>query len=182
VDNFNIGQTRALSRHEEKNWQGVLNAIPTAAYTCDAAGLITYFNALAEAVWGRKPKLRDPADRYCGSFRMYRGDGTQLPHGECWMALALQAGKPYHGREIVIEQPCGHRVCGFAYAYPMRNHEDQVIGALNLVLNITAQKKLVAEREVHRTLVARHHDAALAMIEVGISALAGMKWANSAFN
>jgi PAS domain-containing protein len=45
-------------------WQGVLDSIPVAAYTCDAAGLITYFNRQAVSVWGRTVNLRDITYRY----------------------------------------------------------------------------------------------------------------------
>ena len=38
--------------------------LPAAAYTCDAEGLITYFNPRAIELWGREPKLNDPIDRY----------------------------------------------------------------------------------------------------------------------
>jgi PAS domain-containing protein len=42
----------------------LLEALPAAAYTCDAEGCITYFNRRAVEAWGREPKLNDPLDRY----------------------------------------------------------------------------------------------------------------------
>ena len=42
----------------------LLDKLPAAAYTCDAEGLITYFNEQAVQLWGREPKLNDPIDRY----------------------------------------------------------------------------------------------------------------------
>jgi PAS domain-containing protein len=42
----------------------LLENLPAAAYTCDAKGLITYFNPRAVELWGREPKLNDPVDRY----------------------------------------------------------------------------------------------------------------------
>ncbi len=42
----------------------LLEKLPAGAYTCDAEGLITYFNQRAVELWGREPKLYDPADRY----------------------------------------------------------------------------------------------------------------------
>ena len=44
----------------------LLEQLPAAAYTCDRDGLITYFNPQAVELWGRAPKLNDPADRFCG--------------------------------------------------------------------------------------------------------------------
>src|SRR3712207_8157383 len=52
----------------------------SAAYTCDRDGLITYFNTRAVQVWGREPKLNDPVDRFCGSFRLFSPDGSPIGH------------------------------------------------------------------------------------------------------
>ncbi len=42
----------------------LLENLPAGAYTCDADGLITYYNQRAVEMWGRAPKLNDPLDRY----------------------------------------------------------------------------------------------------------------------
>jgi two-component system, LuxR family, sensor kinase FixL len=155
----------AASPAQKANWRGILDPIPAAAYICDAAGLITYFNPLAAAVWGRAPALRDPADRYCGSLKLYLPDGTPVRHEECWMALALLEDKPYNGREIVIERSDGGRTLGLAHANPLRDDQDRLIGAVNLVVDNTVPR-----------------GATLAMTEVAIALLAGMRWPASTFN
>src|SRR6188768_1538959 len=88
----------------------LLDRLPSAAYTCDAEGLITYYNLHALELWGRKPRLNHPADRFCGSFKLFTPDGAPIPHSECWMALALRDQREYNGHEIVIERPDGSRV------------------------------------------------------------------------
>src|SRR5688572_20994935 len=82
----------------------LLDKLPAAAYTCNADGLITYYNRRAVDVWGREPKINDPIDRFCGSFRLYATDGEPIAHDHCWMALALRDGSEYNGHEIVIER------------------------------------------------------------------------------
>ena len=54
----------------------LLEKLPAGAYTCDADGLITYFNDYAVQLWGRAPKLHNPVDRFCGSFRLLLPDGS----------------------------------------------------------------------------------------------------------
>ena len=51
-------------RGHDAQFRRVLEVMPAAAYTCDADGLITYFNERAVDVWGREPKVNDPIDRY----------------------------------------------------------------------------------------------------------------------
>ena len=43
----------------ETQFQRLLDCLPAAAYTCDASGLITYFNEPAVELWGRAPQLND---------------------------------------------------------------------------------------------------------------------------
>ncbi len=56
---------RESARHpHDLAFRRLVEKLPAAAYTCDAEGLITYFNQRASELWGRDPKLNDPADRY----------------------------------------------------------------------------------------------------------------------
>jgi PAS domain S-box-containing protein len=119
----------------------LLEKIPAGAYICDAEGLITYFNQRAVEVWGRTPKLNEPEERFCGSFRLYSIDGTPMRHDQCWMALAIENDEEYNGREVVIERPDGSRVIGLAHASPIHDEAGKLVGAVNVVLNITQQKQ-----------------------------------------
>src|SRR4051794_5738936 len=82
-------------------FQRLLDKLPAAAYMCDPDGIITYFNRHAVAVWGREPKLNDPVDRFCGSFRLFAADGNPITHDRCWMARALKEDREFNGCEIV---------------------------------------------------------------------------------
>ncbi len=129
----------------------LLQVIPVAAYTCDAQGLITFFNERAAAAWGREPKLNDPADHFCGSFKMFSTDGSLIPHEECWMALALQHNKGFNEREVVVERPDGSRRTVLAHANPLYDEADRLIGAVNIIVDITERKQAEdAEREASR--------------------------------
>jgi PAS domain-containing protein len=160
--------------------QAMLDVIPAAVYTCDAQGLITYFNPFAEALWGRAPKLRDTVDRFCGSYQMYLSDGTPIRHEECWMARALLEGRAYVGRKIFVERYDGTRVFGEAYAYPLHNHRAQLVGAVNLVADITTLRGQATNGAAPHAAISR--DAALAIIEVAASMLTAIEWEPSVFN
>ena len=94
-------QSGPLLLNSELRFRSLLEKLPAGAYTCDPDGLITYFNQHAVQLWGRTPKLNDPVDRFCGSFKLYAIDGSPITHDQCWMALALKNGLEYNGHEII---------------------------------------------------------------------------------
>ena len=123
------------------HFRNLLEAMPVAAYTCDAEGLITYFNPRAAALWGRSPRLNDPADRYGGAYRLFSKDGEPLDHERSWMAVALHTHREISGEEIVIQRPDGTLVTALANAKPILDEEGRVVGALNVLIDIEERKR-----------------------------------------
>jgi hypothetical protein len=63
--------------------RGLIENVPAAVYVGEApSGLIRMFNRRAVVLWGRPPKMGDVDERFCGSFRLRRPDGSVLPHAE----------------------------------------------------------------------------------------------------
>ncbi len=127
----------------------LLDALPAALYVTDAAGRIVYFNEAAAALWGWRPKLH--SDQWCGSWRLFRPDGTPLPHDQCPMAIALKEGKPNRGSEAIAERPDGTRVPFMAFPTPFHDEAGILIGAVNVLVDMSEHQR--AER-VSRHLVA----------------------------
>jgi signal transduction histidine kinase len=125
----------------ESEFLHLLDRLPAAAYTCDAEGLITYYNQSALNLWGRAPKLRDSSDRFCGSFRLHSANGQPISHDECWMALALRDDREYRGCEITVERPDGERLNVSAYTNPIHDKSGKLIGAVNVLFDITEPKR-----------------------------------------
>jgi diguanylate cyclase (GGDEF)-like protein len=119
----------------------LLEKLPAGAYTCDPDGLITYYNQHAVRLWGRAPKLDDSVDRFCGSFKLYALDGSPIAHDRCCMALALKTNAGHDGREIVIERPDGRRLTALAHANPIHDESGNLIGAVNVLMDITERKR-----------------------------------------
>ena len=59
----------------------------------DADGCITQFNQRAAAMWGRAPRLDDPSERFCGSYRLWTDGGEPMPLESAPMAIALRTGE-----------------------------------------------------------------------------------------
>jgi PAS domain S-box-containing protein len=146
-----LGWPAIAARHiGEWQFRRLLEKLPAGAYTCDPDGLITYFNPQAVEVWGRAPKLNDPVDRFCGSFKLFATDGSPIAHDQCWMALALKKNQEYNGREIVIERPDGRRLTVLAYANPIHDEAGKLLGAVNVLVDITERKQ--AEGQLQASL------------------------------
>ena len=145
-------KSKATDR-DASEFHRLLDALPAGAYTCDADGLITYFNQHAVELWGRTPALNDSSDRFCGSFKLFSKDGTPIAHDQCWMALALRERKEYNGQEIIVERPDGMRATTLAHANPFIDGEGKLLGAVNVLVDISARKQAEeALREAHDQL------------------------------
>jgi PAS domain S-box-containing protein len=125
----------------EARFRRLLEKLPAGAYTCDPVGLITFYNQHAVELWGRAPKLHDPAERFCGAFKLFAPDGMPVTHAECRMALALRDQKPYDGHELVIERPDGSRVTVLEYASPIHADDHRLLGAVNVLVDISERKR-----------------------------------------
>ena len=116
----------------------LIEALPAAVYGTDAAGRIIFFNKSAVKLWGRKPELHK--NEWCGSWRMFRTDGSPMRHDECPMAVALRERRAIRGEEAVAERPDGTRVTYLAFPTPLYNDEGALIGGLNMLVDITRRK------------------------------------------
>ena len=83
-----LGHAQATLNERERRFRELLNALPTAVYTTDAEGRLTYFNEAAADMWGLRPQLG--TSEYCGSWKLFWADGTPLEHDVCPMALRLK--------------------------------------------------------------------------------------------
>jgi PAS domain S-box-containing protein len=139
IDPLALQQVVALDGESEKRLHDLLNLLPAAIYTTDAAGRITYYNETAAALWGRRPTLN--VDKWCGSWRMWWPDGTPLPHDQCPMAVVLKEGRAVAGQEAVVERPDGTRMPFMAFPSPLRDPTGKVVGAVNMFVDITERKR-----------------------------------------
>jgi PAS domain S-box-containing protein len=135
----------------------ILDLLPAAVYICDAEGIIRYYNRRAAELWGRSPDVGE--EMWCGSFRILRPDGTPLPHDECPMAVALREGRSVGGQEIIVERSDGARIWIQPHPVPMRDASGEVVGAVNMLLDITERKQAEHARQFLGAIVESADDA-----------------------
>ncbi|HYV92527.1 MAG TPA: PAS domain S-box protein [Chitinophagales bacterium] len=135
----------SLSESEYRHRQ-LVQGLPAAIYTCDARGYIQYYNKAAAILWGREPEIGK--DLWCGSWRIYKPDGTRLSLDTCPMAIALKEGRPVYGVEIVIERPDGVRRNVLPHPRPIFDASGAVVEAVNMLVDITDYRNIeIALRE-----------------------------------
>jgi PAS domain S-box-containing protein len=132
-------RTERQLRDSERKLHDLLEAIPAAIYTTDADGKVTYYNQAAVEFAGRAPTVG--SDEWCVSWKLYRPDGTPLPHDQCPMAVALKEGRPIRNAEAVAERPDGTRVPFIPYPTPIRDSDGKVVGAINMLVDISERKQ-----------------------------------------
>ena len=128
-------------RESEERYRTLFDLVPVAVYTIDSAGVIQTFNRRAAELWGREPALGDTDERFCGSYKLFRPDGTFMPHAQCPMAEVV-TGKLSEVRdaEVIIERPDGSRITVVVNIRPHKNQRGEVIGAINCFYDITQRK------------------------------------------
>ncbi len=147
-------------RESEWGYRELVRALPTAAYMCDARGCITIYNEAAVNLWGRNPELG--REFWCGSYKIFNPDGSPLALDRCPMAVALREARSVRGQEIIIERPDGTRRDVLPHPEPIRDTAGNVVGIVNMLVDITEQKQASAAMRQLAAIVESSDDAIIA--------------------
>ncbi|HZN44170.1 MAG TPA: response regulator [Nitrospiraceae bacterium] len=129
-------------RESKGRYRTLFDLAPIAVYSCDASGVIREYNNRAAELWGRNPAPGDTDERFCGSFKMYRPDGSFMSHEECPMGDVLCGKVPgIHDGEVHIERPDGSRVIVIVNIAPLTDEQGDITGAINCFYDVTARKQ-----------------------------------------
>lgn len=142
----------------EGHYRNLIHGLPAAVYTTDKHGYITVYNEAAVELWGRQPEIGK--DMWSGSWKIYESDGvTPVPLDSCPMAIALKEGRKVLGKEIIIERPDGSRRNVEPYPEAIFNSDGEIIGAINMLLDVTERKIAEAQRAKLAAIVQSSDDA-----------------------
>jgi two-component system, chemotaxis family, CheB/CheR fusion protein len=129
-------------RESEERFRTLFQLGPIAVYYCDASGVIQEFNRRAPELWGRTPTPGDTDEQFCGSYKVFRPDGTFMPHEVCPMAEVLSGKIPEaRNMEVHIERPDGSRIVAIVNIRPLRNERGEITGAINCFSDITDHRR-----------------------------------------
>jgi PAS domain S-box-containing protein len=139
------------------DFREIIDALPAAIYTTDAEGRITHFNQACVQFSGRTPVLG--SDHWCVTWKLYYPDGRPMPHDECPMAIALKEGRVVRGVEAIAERPDGTRIWFEPYPTPLRDEAGNIIGGINMLVDITERKRADTVRLQLAAIVESSDDA-----------------------
>ena len=149
--------TLARRTESERLCRRVLDVLPAAVYTTDAAGRITYYNQAAADLAGRRPELGK--DEWCVTWRLYWPDGRPMPHDLCPMAVTLKENRPVRGAEAILERPDGTRVPFLPHPTPLHDASGALVGAVNLLVDISERQAADSTRAYLAAIVGSSDDA-----------------------
>jgi PAS domain S-box-containing protein len=133
-------------------WE-IVNTLPLAVYTTDAAGRLTHYNGAAASLWGRRPAVGE--ESWCGSWELFQLDGTPIAHHDSPMAVCLKENRPVRGVEAMAVRPDGSKVIFEAYPTPINDEHGRLAGAINVLVDISA--RTAAEERQAQLLAELNH-------------------------
>lgn len=137
-------------KESEDSYRALFELGPIAIYSCDATGVIDKFNRRAVELWGREPASGDHYEKFCGSHKLYRTDGSFMPRADCPMAQVVRGLRAnVQEEEILIERPDGTRITASVNIVSLKNERGEITGAINSFTDVTAHN--AAEIAVHES-------------------------------
>ena len=137
----------------------LLEAVSAAVFATDAVGRIVFYNQAAADLWGVRPELGKT--EWTGAWRLYRLDGTPLPHDQAPMAIALTEKRALGNIEIIAERPDGSRVNLIPHATLLYDASGNVTGAVNWLEDVTDRERGDVYVQRLAAIVESSHDAVI---------------------
>ena len=135
--------------------RAILDAIPVPVYLTDPEGRVTYWNKACVEFAGREPCLGE--DRWCVTWQIHTIDDEPLPHERCPMAVAVKEQREIRGEVAIAMRPDGSRKAFMPYPTPLFDEHHELIGAVNLLIDVTEEQALalsVQAKRCHRLALA----------------------------
>ena len=118
--------------------QAAMDSIPVGIYVIEKDATVVKCNKAAIAGWGRTPSL-GTSEKFCGSHRLRYPSGEVMPHELAPPAVVINNGGTVRNADVICEHPNGYRLLALVNVFPIRDDDDEVIGAVNIFRHNTSK-------------------------------------------
>lgn len=118
--------------------QATMDSIGVGIYVIEKDGLLVKCNKTAIGAWGRSPSL-GTSEKYCGAHILRYPSGDVMPHELAPPSVVIKNGGTVRNADVICEQPNGNRLLALVNIFPIRDHSDNVIGAVNIFRHNTSK-------------------------------------------
>jgi len=148
-----------LLADSEKRYRTLFDLSPVAVYVIDDVGVIRDFNRHAAELWGRVPVRGDTDQRFCGSYKLFRPDGSLMPHDQTPMAAILNGQiDEVRDVEVVIERPDGSQITVVVNIVPLKDVDGKTTGVINCFYDVTERSRMEGKiRSQAKEMAELHH-------------------------
>jgi PAS domain-containing protein len=118
--------------------QAAMDSIPVGIYVLEKDATVVKCNKAAIAGWGRTPSL-GTSEKFCGSHLLRYPSGEVMPHELAPPSVVINNGGTVRNADVICEQPNGNRLLALVNVFPIRDNDDEVIGAVNIFRHNTSK-------------------------------------------
>ncbi|MBR1170171.1 PAS domain-containing protein [Bradyrhizobium liaoningense] len=118
--------------------QAAMDSVPVGIYVLEKDATVVKCNKAAIAGWGRTPSL-GTSEKFCGSHLLRYPSGEVMPHEHAPPSVVINNGGTVRNADVICEHPNGYRLLALVNVFPIRDNEDEVIGAVNIFRHNTSK-------------------------------------------
>lgn len=124
-------QAERTLQSREQYLYDLLEALPAAVYTTDAAGKITYYNEAAVDLAGRRPEIGEDL----------RSIARPARQSEPALTMAMREKRPIRAADEIVERADGTCVPVLSNPTPLFDAQDNLIGAVDMLIDVTERNE-----------------------------------------
>ncbi len=134
---------------QERNIRSVLETLPVGVLVADNSGKIYEINRQATEIWGGTKNFE--LDDYSACIGWWFESGNAIKAQEWAWSRAIESGETSQNEVITIQCFDGSKKIILNSASPLRDIQGKIIGAIDVIQDITNEKWVKAEQEKQKS-------------------------------
>ncbi|MBU2018872.1 MAG: PAS domain S-box protein [Bacteroidetes bacterium] len=166
-------EARKTIEENEKRFTDLIHNLPVALYTTNLEGDLKIYNKAALDLWGGEPS---PKAKWIGVDHVFSPVGKMLKNNETPIAQSVKLRKNIRDREVIYKKQNGDLVNILPYPSPIIDSNGEMIGAMNILVDITKSKKVEQDLRVLSLIAKETNNSVILTDKKGV-----VVWVNEAY-